>query len=237
MKLTELFKINLSKATGELWVDEAKEMLRKLRAHGNPVPNFDHINAFDPKSGKKVKLPVLQLVSKDEPSFFVLADNSLRKIVAILDLGKRYLTSDKFNFAPYSLKKIYQTGVTPEYQGQKIGWALYKGLIVYSGINLIADEQSLGARKMWAALSQDPAVSVWALARTRSLNNPVDIKFYPTEPNNIPELVGKQGKRNIRLYNTVKRDFELIATKKSGPLDSAIKQFILNEYRQKKAEK
>ena len=67
----------------------------------------------------------------------------------------------------YQGVRAYEIGsvaLNPAYQGQQLGYELYKGLVVLMGINLISlDSHSPGASKLWARLSRDPKISAYGI--------------------------------------------------------------------------
>lgn len=69
--------------------------------------------------------------------------------------------------------KAYQVGwvgLNPKYQGQQLGYELYKGLITLMGINLTSTgSHSEGARKLWLRLSQDPKISAYGFDLGRDI--------------------------------------------------------------------
>ena len=88
----------------------------------------------------------------------------------------------------YSIKgyAIDSANVEPDYQGKGLGYQLYKKLVTELDLVLISkDSHSVGARKTWVKLSQDPNLSIYGFNLVKSY-------IFKVKPNkDKTELTGK----------------------------------------------
>jgi len=103
---------------------------------------------------------------------------------------------------------VEYTFLNPKYQGQAIGYELYRGVIVLMGIPLITvGSQSPGARKTWLRLAQDPQITAYGLDIDR------DIVFNLQANKNQTEL--KSSGKKIQVYDNYSTGIILVI--KNGP--------------------
>lgn len=104
-------------------------------------------------------------------------------------------------------------GLNSEYQGQGIGYELYKGLLKFTSLNLASvGVQSPGARKLWARLSQDPQVKAWGIDLKRN-------RWLEVKPNSAgTELMSVKGKPS--LYSS--KDYGILLVKRNSKTDKLI---------------
>lgn len=108
---------------------------------------------------------------------------------------------------------VQYTAISPNYQGQNIGYELYRGLIVLTGIPLITTgSQSRGARKLWLKLAQDPQIKAFGFSLDKLANKII----FDLQPNkNQTELKSKSAK--IMVYDNWSTGIILVI--KNGPYD------------------
>ncbi len=100
-------------------------------------------------------------------------------------------------FVLNKVKEGYQTHyslILPEYQGQNLGYEVYKFFIQKLGLMLISgNEQSLGAQKLWTKLWHTPGIFVCGLYVPMKKKR----EYFQVEPNDFGELEGKYDIYNI----------------------------------------
>lgn len=103
---------------------------------------------------------------------------------------------------------VEYTYLNPQYQGQAIGYELYRGVIVLMGIPLITvGSQSPGARKTWLRLAQDPQISAYGLDIDRDI-------IFNLQANKSQTELKSLGKR-IQVYDN--DSIGIILVIKNGP--------------------
>lgn len=112
--------------------------------------------------------------------------------------------------------KLYHVGTValhPNYQGQNIGYELYRGLIALLNINLTTvGSHSPGAQKLWMRLSQDNKISAWGIdIEDQSV---FKVKPHPQKP----ELTSARTGKHVYDYG----DTGLILTKRGGKIDQEL---------------
>lgn len=112
---------------------------------------------------------------------------------------------------------VHHAVIDKEYQGQGIGWALYQGLISILGINLLSNgSHSVGARKMWLKLAQDPKI------RAYGFDQKTDQLFIVKPNKQKSELVS--AKKGTKLYDNYGSG--LILVKRNGPSDKRLERLL-----------
>jgi GNAT superfamily N-acetyltransferase len=150
--------------------------------------------------------------NKSDINVFVVkrTDNNpdLDEPIAMLSV---YGTNIKIGKNIKLINKIKIAIVQPKYQGQGIGYALYKGLIEIEDWTVMSDDHSKGARKLWSNLNSDPNISVWLYESSSTLEarNAFQLKNFDTEID--------------KLYNN--KNLRLIATKKNSSVDKLLTEF------------
>ena len=116
---------------------------------------------------------------------------------------------------PFKCVEINQSSVDKDFQGMGIGYALYKGLIKYANLNLVAiGSHSKGAQKLWSRLNLDKDIKIWAVSEEKD-----GIHFYPIDSTNDALTIN-----NKSVYSTAKTkvDYSLLAIAKSSKLNKDI---------------
>lgn len=118
--------------------------------------------------------------------------------------------------------KVYSVdyvGLNPKYQGQQLGYELYKGLVVLMGINLTSiGSHSVGARKLWLRLSQDPKISAYGF-------NLYTKEIFNVQPNK-GETELKSTKRGIKLYSDYESEMGLVLTRRGSKDDKKLDKML-----------
>lgn len=108
--------------------------------------------------------------------------------------------------------------ISPEYQGQNIGYELYRGLIVLTGIPLITTgSQSRGARKLWLKLAQDPQIKAYGFTTDKFK----DKMIFDLQPNKSQTELKSLGAKIIVYDNW---STGLILVIKNGPYDRKLQK-------------
>lgn len=114
--------------------------------------------------------------------------------------------------------KLYHVGgayVHKNYQGQGIGYELYRGLVVLLNLSLTSvGSHSPGAQKLWLRLSQDKKINAWGL----DVDTQEVFAVGPHE--NQPELASKVPGKQV--YDNL--DTGLILTKVGSPVDQEMQK-------------
>ena len=133
----------------------------------------------------------------------------------------------EFTLAPKAFDNIngYQVewaGLNSKYQGQGIGYALYKALITLWNITLIqSDSHSIGAAKTWLRLSQEPSIASYGF----------DVKFrkvFLVKPNGSKTSLVPISKKE-ELYTN--ENAALMLTKRNGSNDRKMAEKMKNNPR------
>lgn len=110
--------------------------------------------------------------------------------------------------------KVWSVALHTAYQGQQLGYELYKGLVTLMGINLVSvGSHSIGARKLWMRLSRDPKISAYGL----DVGNRVVFKVRPDHKRN--EL--KSATPGVKVYSDFDEEPVGLIIVKRGSLDDA----------------
>jgi GNAT superfamily N-acetyltransferase len=120
---------------------------------------------------------------------------------------------------PFKCIEINQSSVDKDFQGMGIGYALYKGLIKYANLNLVAlGSHSKGAQKLWARMNQDKDIKVYAVSEEKD-----GIHFYQVDSTSNSLTIN-----NKSIYSTAKSkvDFSLLAVSKTSNINKTISKMI-----------
>lgn len=138
--------------------------------------------------------------------------------------GSRGVARMTMQPAMYNGIKAYSIGLiglNPEYQGQRIGYELYKGLVTLMGVNLLSvGSHSPGARKLWARLSKDPAISAYGIDVGKTL-------VFKVKPNKKGNELTSTAK-GIKVYSDLEDvPVGLILVKKGSKDDQNLHRMLL----------
>jgi len=113
---------------------------------------------------------------------------------------------------------VYSAYVALKYQGQGVGFALYKGLIELYDLSLLSvGEHSIGARKLWMYLGQDPKIRAYGF-------HPEKQKAWKVAPDNKKKQLKTIGK-NPPVYGN-DNGHGIILVKKNGVHDKKLQEFL-----------
>jgi hypothetical protein len=107
---------------------------------------------------------------------------------------------------------VEYAAISPKYQGQNIGYELYRGLIVLVGLPFITTgSQSKGARKLWLKLAQDPQIKAYGFSTDK-----VGEKIFDLQPNKSQTELKSLGAK-VMVYDNWSTGLILVI--KNGPYD------------------
>ena len=177
---------------------------RQAPALVSNIPRYPNLAVYQIRSGE---------------TLFVLGvtvtRGSRRKLIASLSFDTHQ--SRKF-FWPVDGFDVIFSKVIPDYQGQGIGLAVYRELILQLKWNLYATgSHSRGGEKLWQRLSQTPGIVVYALQQPDVVVKP------PLTAQGLRLPNGED------FYLAVDQNpWSLIAVAEDGPSDNALKKLMKN---------
>ncbi len=121
---------------------------------------------------------------KDNTIILLYDDEEEEYIIGYLEL--KHIDLDSY--------KVLDARITRNYQGQELGYKLYKYIIQELNFTLISDVmQSQGAIKLWAKLWKTSGIHVYGMREYYSTQKHLGkkTKFFEVEPNDFNELEGK----------------------------------------------
>lgn len=162
-------------------------------------------------------LAVYELRKGDSPMLGVVASvGKRRKLIATVSFNTGMST---YFYQPVPGLDVNYTKVLPQWQGQGIGLAVYRELILQKQWNLYATgSHSRGGEKLWQRLSQTPGIAVYVL------QNPHVVVKPQLTPQGLRLPDGED------FYDVVSdTPWSLIAVAEDSPSNQALKKLVKKE--------